>query len=194
MRCGGSLVGMGQSAQHGAALPHHPAPLGEQRWLPTASTFVVVDHARCSSHRTRDHRWPCVQFNCSSCVEQFANGSAVFWVTDIFRRCLKTELFERSYNWHCACQTTLLLCDSLSLSRSFLLWPQPWSLSTIMLLWHPFLKIIIIIRTDIGTTWHSENIITSTLHSLQRHKNTTMHYYNNVPYHNAELSQIISDI
>ena len=39
---------------------------------------------RCSSHRTRDHRWSCVQFNCSSCVEQFANGSAVFWVTGHF--------------------------------------------------------------------------------------------------------------
>ena len=24
------------------------------------------------------------QFNCSSCVEQFANGSAVFWVTGHF--------------------------------------------------------------------------------------------------------------
>ena len=54
------------------------APTGEQRWLPAASTLVVVSHARCTSHRTRDHRWPCVQFNCSSCVEQFANGSAVF--------------------------------------------------------------------------------------------------------------------
>ena len=58
---------------------------------------------------------------------------------------LKTELFERSYNWHRACQTTLLLRDSLSLSCSFLLWLQPWSLSTIMLLWHSFLLIIIII-------------------------------------------------
>jgi len=59
--------------------------------------------------------------------------------------CLKTELLERSYNWLRACQTTLLLRDSLSLSRSFLLWPQPWSLSTIglMLLWHSFLIIII---------------------------------------------------
>jgi len=37
------------------------------------------------------------------------------------------------------------LHDSLSPSRSFLLWPQPWSLSTIMLLWHSFLIIIIII-------------------------------------------------
>jgi len=36
---------------------------------------------------------------------------------DIFRRCLKTELFERSYNWHCDYHTTLLLRDSLSLSR-----------------------------------------------------------------------------
>ena len=66
---------------------------------------------------------------------------------DIFRRRLKTELFERSYNWHRACQTTLLLRDSLSLSRNFMLWPQPWSLSTIMLLWHSFLIIIIIIIT-----------------------------------------------
>jgi len=56
-----------------------------------------------------------------------------------------TELFEHSYNWHRACQTTLLLHDSLSLSRSFLLWLQPWSLSTIILLWHSFLIIIIII-------------------------------------------------
>ena len=47
---------------------------------------------------------------------------------DIYRRRLKTEQFERSYNWHHACQTTLRLCDSLSLSRSFLLWLQPWSL------------------------------------------------------------------
>ena len=54
-------------------------------------------------------------------------------------------LFERSYNWHRACQMTLLLRDSLSLSLySFLLWLQPWSLSTIMLLWHSFLIIIII--------------------------------------------------
>ena len=44
---------------------------------------------------------------------------------DIFQRRLKTELFERSYNCHRACQTTLLLRDSLSLSRSFLLWLQP---------------------------------------------------------------------
>ena len=79
------------SAQHGAALPHRPAPTGKQRWLPAASTLVVVGQARCSSHRTRDHRWPCIQFNCSSCVEQFANGSAVFWVTGHFRRRLKTE-------------------------------------------------------------------------------------------------------
>jgi len=64
---------------------------------------------------------------------------------DIFRRRLKTELFERSYNWHLACQTTLLLRDSLSLSRSFLLWPQPWSLLTIMLPWHSSLIIIIMI-------------------------------------------------
>jgi len=72
------------SAQHGAALPHRLAPTGEQCWLPAASTLVVVSHARCSSHQTHDHWWPCVRFNCSSCVEQFANGSAVFWVIGHF--------------------------------------------------------------------------------------------------------------
>ena len=35
---------------------------------------------------------------------------------DIFRYRLKTELFECNYNWHSACQTTLLLRDSRSLS------------------------------------------------------------------------------
>jgi len=72
------------SAQRGAALPHRPAPTGEQRWLPAASTLIVVGHARRYSHWTRDHQWLCIQFNCSSCVEQFANGSAVFWVTGHF--------------------------------------------------------------------------------------------------------------
>jgi len=38
------------SAQHGAALSHRPAPTGEQRWLPAASTLVVIGQARCSSH------------------------------------------------------------------------------------------------------------------------------------------------
>jgi len=38
--------------------------------------------------------------------------------------------------------TTLLPHDSLSLS---LLWLQPWSLLTTMLLWHSFLIIIIIL-------------------------------------------------
>ena len=41
-------------------------------------------HAQCSSHRTRDHRWLCIQLNFSSCVEQSVNGSAVFWVTGYF--------------------------------------------------------------------------------------------------------------
>jgi len=72
-------------------------------------------------------------------VQNFANFS-----TTLYSYRKKPELFERSYNWHRACQTTLLLRDSLSLSRSFLLWLQPWSLSTIMLLWHSFLIIIII--------------------------------------------------
>jgi len=77
------------STQHGTALPHRPAPPDEQCSLLAVSTLVIVGYARCSSHRTRDHRWPCIQFNCSSCMEQFANGSAVFWVTGHFWRCLK---------------------------------------------------------------------------------------------------------
>ena len=63
--------------------------------------------------------------------------------------------FDAAWKLNCSsvlttdCQTTLLLRDSLSLSRSFLLWLQPWSLSTIMLLWHSFL--IIIINCDRAT-------------------------------------------
>ena len=82
------LAVLAYRCQHNMAPRYLTAQLqqaaGEQRWLPAASTLVVVGHARCSSHRTRDHRWPCVQFNCSSCVEQFANCSAVFWVTGHF--------------------------------------------------------------------------------------------------------------
>jgi len=66
------------SAQHDATLPYRRAPTGEQRWLPAASMLVVVGHARCS--RT-EHVTIGGQFNCSSCVKQFTNSSAVLWVT-----------------------------------------------------------------------------------------------------------------
>ena len=66
---------------------------------------------------------------------------------DIFRRRLKTELYECSYNWHCACQTTLLVCVThFHFPCSFLLWPQPWSLSTI----HSMTFIL-----DNNPTWHT---------------------------------------
>ena len=78
------LLTLPMSAQHGAALPHRPSPPGEQRWLPAASTLVFIDHARYSSDRTRDHQWPCIQFNCSSCMGQFANSSADIRVTGHF--------------------------------------------------------------------------------------------------------------
>ena len=69
---------------------------------------------------------------------------------DIVRRRLKTELFERSYNRPTPrLSNDLLLRDSLSLSRSFLLWPQPWSLLTITLLCQSFLIIIIIIMCNV---------------------------------------------
>ena len=105
-----------------------------------SSTLFVVGHARCSSHWTRDlyHRWPCVQFNCSSCVEQFANSSAVFWVTGhcltpyengTVRTLLILTVCLSNYG-------ILRLCDSFHFPCSFLLWLQPWSLLTTMLLWH----------------------------------------------------------
>ena len=85
--------------------------------------------ARCSSHRTCDHQWPCVQFNCSSCVEQFANGSAVFWVIRHFsmppenwtvRAFLQLTIFLIfNFNFMLWTQPTLLLHDSLSLSLHF---------------------------------------------------------------------------
>ena len=106
-------------------------------------------YARCrrpSSMFLAPNTWPSVavhsvqlQLVCGTVCQRQCS----LWVTGHFRCRLKTELFERSYNWHRACQMTLLLHDSLSLSRSFLLWPQPWSLSAIMLLWHSFLIIII---------------------------------------------------
>ena len=119
-------------------------PTMSHRQLHQVSNVGYRQHLRSLSSAVLDvPLWPCVQFNCSSCVETAVQSSVSL---DIFRRRLKTELFERSYNWHRACQTTLLLRDSLSLSRSVLLWPQPWSLLTIMLLWHSFLIITIIIN------------------------------------------------
>ena len=50
---GGSCLSM--SAQYGAVVPRHPAQPGEQCRSPAASTFVIVGHARCSSHQPRDH-------------------------------------------------------------------------------------------------------------------------------------------
>ena len=100
---------------------------------------IQFSHNVCLSHRQIFHAIELVVYVNSSSVL-----NVLYESLDIFQRRLKTELFERSYNWYRACQTTLLLRDSLSLSRSFLLWPQPWSLSSIMLLWHSLLIIIII--------------------------------------------------
>ena len=70
-------------AQHGTALPHCLAPTGEQCWLPAVSTLVVVGHAS-DVPRTEHVTIGGHAFNCSSCVEQFASGNAVFWVTGHF--------------------------------------------------------------------------------------------------------------
>ena len=79
------------SAQHGAALPHRPAPTGEQRWLPAASTSLSsamldvprTEHVTITAARVWNSLPTAVQSSES---------------LDIFRRRLKTELFERSYN------------------------------------------------------------------------------------------------
>jgi len=53
--------------------------------------------------------------------------------------------------WKLNCSSVLTTYKRLTAAwltftfRSFLLWPQPWSLLTVMLLWHSFLIIIIII-------------------------------------------------
>jgi len=131
------------SAQHGTVLPHRPAPTGEQRWLPAASTLVVVGQARCFSHQTRDHRWPCVQFNCSSRVEQFANGSAVFWVTGHFSTPLE--------NWtvRAFLQLTPHLSNDFTAAWLTFTFPQLFAVAATLksidynVLWHSFLIIII---------------------------------------------------
>ena len=57
-------------------------PTMSHRQLHQVSNVGYRQHLRSLSSAVLDvPLWPCVQFNCSSCVEQFANGSAVFWVT-----------------------------------------------------------------------------------------------------------------
>ena len=82
----------------------------------------------------------------TACVEQFANGSAVFWVT--------AHLFDAAWKLNCSSVLTTdtaplkqLYCWGLTFTfpQIFLRWPQPWSLLTIMLLWHSFLIIIILL-------------------------------------------------
>ena len=62
------------SAQHGAALPHRPVSTGEQCWLQAFSL-------------TAAHVW-------NSLPTAVQSSESL----DIFRRHLKTELFEHSYN------------------------------------------------------------------------------------------------
>ena len=82
----------------------------------------------------------------TACVKQFANGSAVFWVTAHF--------FDAAWKQNCSSILTTdnaplkqLYCWGLTFTfpQIFLRWPQPWSLLTIILLWHSFLILIIII-------------------------------------------------
>ena len=86
----------------------------------------------------------CVQFNCSSCVEQFANGSAVFWVTGHF--------LTPPENWtvRAFLQLTPRLSNDFTAAWLSFTFPQLFAVAatlksiTIMLLWHSFLIIIII--------------------------------------------------
>jgi len=57
-----------------------------------------------------DHRWPCVRFNCSSCVEQFANGSAVFWVMSHW------TFFDDAWKLNC---TSVLTTDTAPVKRLY---------------------------------------------------------------------------
>jgi len=61
-----------------------------------------------------------------------------FWLGHLTRKIVS----EMTYNVSSWMLNPTIPYHSLSLSHRFLLWLQPWSLSTTMLLWHSFLIII----------------------------------------------------
>ena len=72
--------------------------------------------------------------------------------------------FDATWKLNCSCVLTtvkrLYRCVThfhFHFPCSFLLWPQPWSLSTIMLLWHSFLIIIIITAVNVHWCLPSEH-------------------------------------
>ena len=131
---------------------HNMAPHYVTAQLQHASNVGYRQHLRSSSLAMLDaprtehgHRWPCIQFNCSSCVEQFANGSAVFWVTGHFS--------TPPENWtvRAFLQLTLRLSNDFTAAWLTFTFPQLFAVAAtlksinIMLLWHSFLIIITII-------------------------------------------------
>ena len=131
------------------SVPLRPRPTGhhqQSHHITLVTGSVYARRRRPSSTFLAPNTWPSVAVRSVQLQLKIWNSLSTAVQSseslDIFRRRLKTELFERSYR---ACQTTLLLRDSLSLSRSFLLWLQPWSLSTIMLLWHSFFFLLLLL-------------------------------------------------
>ena len=105
--------------------------------------------------------------------------------------------YSSAYNWHHASQMTFLLRDLLSLSRSFVLWPQPWSLSTIMLLWHSFLVITVIIMKSvkIQMNWvlicNLQHTVWDTVHARHTQDNARSST-SLLAYHNRQVTGINS--
>ena len=130
-------------AQHNTATEHFQLPLYE-----SGTVFCSISHLLRHSPSSA-LAW---RHTSSNSLTVITVVKPLKWHCNLWTRSsflltrVKTELFER-YNWHRACQTTLLLRDSLSLSLQLyaMLWPQPWSLLTIMLLWHSFLIIVIVV-------------------------------------------------
>ena len=86
-----------------------------------------------------------------------------FWLGHLTRKIVS----EMTYNVSSWMLNPTIPYHSLSLSHRFLLWLQPWSLSTTMLLWHSFLKIIIIIGVWISV--YSTRITTYISDCASRH-------------------------
>ena len=60
------------------------SPPSSNRRATSVTGSVYARRRRPSSMFLAPNTWSCVQFNCSSCVKQFANGSVVFWVAGHF--------------------------------------------------------------------------------------------------------------
>jgi len=88
------------SAQHGAALPHRPASTGIDSIVGYRQRLRSSSSAMLDVPRTEHVTIGCCEFSSTAARVWNSLPTAVqsSESLDIFRRRLKTELFERSYN------------------------------------------------------------------------------------------------